>query len=160
MAQNHYDWEVGQPPPVLKRHSQIKHEIIKDYLSAYIDTLVRNPRQEQLKLTLVDGFAGGGEYLTGVTNEIVPGSPLILLGAADEAAVHVNLARRKPFHLDAHFYFVEKKKSNYQYLIACLGAHGYGKDVRIHPLKGDFQDYEARIIKDIQTRGRACRSIF
>lgn len=159
MAINHYDWEVGQPPPALKRHSQIKHEIIRDYLAAYINTLVR-PAYDQLRLTLIDGFAGGGEYRLEDTNEVVPGSPLILIDVAKESAANINLDRKKPFHLEAHFYFVEKRKNNFHYLNTCLDTRGHKDDPRIHRINGAFQDHEDKIIQDIRSRGRACRSIF
>lgn len=160
MARKHYQWKVGSPPPVLERHSQIKHEIVRDYLAAYIDTLVRFPGQEQLKLTLIDGFAGGGEYRLAETNEIVAGSPLILLKTTEEAEARINLSRTKPFHLDARFYYVEKDKATFHYLKTCIGAHGHGNDDRIRLLHGEFQSFEAEIISEIRSRGRACRAIF
>lgn len=33
------------------------------YLAAYFHTLVSSPSQEVLRLTLIDGFVGGGLYL-------------------------------------------------------------------------------------------------
>lgn len=160
MAKKHYLWKLGHPPPELKRHSQIKHEIVRDYLAAYIDTLVRFPGQEQLKLTLIDGFAGGGDYRLSGTSDYAPGSPLILLKTAEEAAASINLGRTKPFFLDTRFYFVEKDKETFDYLRTCLGVHGYGNDERISLLYGEFQTFEDAIIKEIRSRGRACRAIF
>jgi len=63
MPRSEYDWELGSPPPVIKLHSLVKHEIIHAYVAKYISILAANPAQRQLRLTLVDGFAGGGLYL-------------------------------------------------------------------------------------------------
>jgi hypothetical protein len=58
----HYIWISGEEPPILGQHSIAKHRILKEYLEKYIKILTVNLAQERLKLTLVDGFAGGGVY--------------------------------------------------------------------------------------------------
>ena len=56
-----YEWIVGYPPPPIDPHSLVKHKIIGRYLECYIKVLMGNPRIDSLKISVVDGFAGGGE---------------------------------------------------------------------------------------------------
>ncbi|EQD43996.1 hypothetical protein B1A_15279, partial [mine drainage metagenome] len=49
-----------------------------------------------MKLTLVDGFAGGGEYTHSDTKQLVLGSPFICLDAVREAEFALNANRHKP----------------------------------------------------------------
>jgi three-Cys-motif partner protein len=61
-------------PPSLDPHSKVKHQLVTDYLRRYIAVLMANERMPSLKLTLVDGFAGGGLYTDGAN--LALGSPL------------------------------------------------------------------------------------
>jgi three-Cys-motif partner protein len=60
VARKHYKWIPGEQPPPLGRHSIAKHNVLRAYLEKYVAILAGRPVQERLKLTLVDGFAGGG----------------------------------------------------------------------------------------------------
>lgn len=88
MAKSHYDWKNG--PAKLQQHSVAKHNLLRSYLSAYFPTLVSSPHQEELRLTIVDGFAGGGAYTHSTTGELVLGSPFICLQAVKEAEARIN----------------------------------------------------------------------
>ena len=80
MTLKQYNWKDG--PDLIQQHSVAKHRILQAYLAAYFRTLVSSPNQDVLKLTLVDGFAGGGLYVHNDTREPVKGSPFIFLEAA------------------------------------------------------------------------------
>lgn len=54
-----FTWKPGQPLPEIKSHSDRKLEVIERYLDIYFDTVVRDPRMDNLNITLVDGFCGG-----------------------------------------------------------------------------------------------------
>jgi hypothetical protein len=108
MTHRPYEWEPGSELPIIQQHSVAKHEILRAYLSAYIQTLVSNPNREEFRLVLVDGFAGGGIYRHADTGLEMLGSPLIMLEAAQEAEAIINLNRRKPVKLDIEYFFVEK----------------------------------------------------
>ena len=56
---SHYIWNWGSPPPLLKRHSEVKHALLHNYLVDYVLTLVSLPQQDRIQLTIVDGFCGG-----------------------------------------------------------------------------------------------------
>ena len=85
MAKKHYDWIPGDAPPVLGRHSLAKHTVLRRYLERYVAVLASRIVQDRLRLTLIDGFCGGGAYLHPDTNERLPGSPIIMLEAMQAA---------------------------------------------------------------------------
>ena len=157
-----YDWNVGSPPPKIDPHSLIKHQLVRDYLARYIQVLMSNYLIEKLTLSIVDGFAGGGEYLAEDGTQFHDGSPLIALKAVQEAEATLNVGRDKPRKVDAKFYFVEKLASNFGYLNALLGSRlapeRMGKDVVL--LKQAFQDAVGPVIADIASRAGGERAIF
>ncbi len=157
-----YAWHVGSPPPKIDPHSLIKHQLVRDYLARYIQVLMSNYLIEKLTLSIVDGFAGGGEYLAEDEAQCHDGSPLIALKTVQEAEAALNVGRDKPRKVDAKFYFVEKLASNFAYLNALLGsrlAQGrLGKDVVL--LKQAFQDAVGPVMADIASRAGGERAIF
>jgi len=157
-----YDWNVGSPPPKIDPHSLIKHQLVRDYLARYIQVLMSNYLIEKLTLSIVDGFAGGGEYLAEDGTQFHDGSPLIALKAVQEAEATLNVGRDKPRKVDAKFYFVEKLASNFGYLNALLRSRlapeRMGKDVVL--LKQAFQDAVGPVITDIASRAGGERAIF
>jgi three-Cys-motif partner protein len=92
MAKKHYDWDDG--PAKLKQHSVAKHNLLRSYLATYFPTLLSSHNQDELRLTIVDGFAGGGAYHHDVTGEFLLGSPFICLQAAEEAELKINHSER------------------------------------------------------------------
>jgi three-Cys-motif partner protein len=113
MAVKHYEWD-GQD--VVEAHSLAKHDLIHNYIVHYIRTLTSRPAMGEFKLTLVDGFAGGGLYRdrNGAT---VLGSPLRMLKAVQEAKAWRRTAIPGP-DLDwkIQFYFVERDERVLQLL--------------------------------------------
>ncbi len=162
MAKSEYDWEIGSPPPEIQKHSLVKHRIVRDYLLSYTKILAADPRQDTLRLTLVDGFAGGGIYRLAGTTEEHEGSPFILLRACEEAEYWAGERRKKPFNLKTDFFFVEKKKQNFDYLEQALKKQGYGPKFgsSIFPMHADINDKIGEITEFIARKGRAGRSIF
>jgi three-Cys-motif partner protein len=120
-----HSWRIGQDPPLIRPHSLAKHRVLKSYLERYVAILTSNPRQEQLRLTLVDGFAGGGKYLDSRSKEERPGSPLIMLDAMQSAATQAQKARSKSFNLDVEYFFIEKNPDSFEYLCATLADSPY-----------------------------------
>ena len=117
---------------------------------------------DKLTLSIVDGFAGGGEYVSEDGSQIHDGSPLIALNTVDEQQALLNVGRVKERRVDAKFYFVEKLKSNFQYLQHLLGARlpagRIGRDVVV--ANDDFQSAVKPIIADIKRRAGGERAIF
>jgi three-Cys-motif partner protein len=137
-----YIWQPGGTPPDIDPHSRAKHEVLAGYLRRYIEVVTANRRMDVLRMTLVDGFAGGGEYREPETRAVVPGSPLIMIDAmADAAAALVAQQRRKQLHLDVRYIFVEKEPSTAAYLSGNLTSRGHGARVGqdIELLRGSFE---------------------
>lgn len=158
-----YLWLPGEEPPTLGEHSLAKHSILKQYLETYVAILAANPVVEQLSLSIVDGFSGGGVYRHPKTGERIPGSPLLMLQAMDFAeAKAISIRQKKEFKLNTQFYFIEEQRPTIDYLqnelSLCEAAHGKGD--RIHALHGKFSQHLDAIICKIKTTGRANRAIF
>ena len=163
MPKREYEWEPGQTPPTLYVHSVRKHEVLEAYLFRYLKILNSRPHIDKARLTLVDGFAGGGLYLHEKTRELAFGSPFIFLKATQKAQEEINFERKKPFTLDAHYIFVEVNPQNLQFLRHALTDHGYGPLIekeRIQLLQGEFTTHAPTIFRFIQNKGRTGRAIF
>lgn len=157
-----YDWVLGEEPPLLGRHSLAKHKVLQAYLEKYVRVLTVNRAQEQLKLTLVDGFAGGGAYRHPDTGERLAGSPVIMLQAMEAAGIEANEARRKPFSLDVEYVFIEKQSPTIEFLRNELqqteAARNQDRSYSIVP--GSFSQNLDAVFKRVEQRGRSRRVIF
>lgn len=163
MAHEHHTWRVGADPPTIRPHSLAKHRVLGSYLRRYVEVLTANPRQDLFKLTLVDGFSGGGAYLDERTREERPGSPLIMLEAMAEALARARAWRsKKPFHLDVRYIFVEKSREALAYLRDRIekSEHRRLLNGNIDFLEGEFLTHSATIVDQIERRGRSPRAIF
>ncbi|MGE3243832.1 MAG: three-Cys-motif partner protein TcmP [Pirellulales bacterium] len=139
-----------------------KHRVLRAYLERYVSVLTSRPEQDHFRLTLVDGFAGGGRYLDERTNEERPGSPLIMLEAMRAAHAIAQERRSKPFKLDVRYFFVEKRRDSFEFLSKTLKDSQYSSEIgnSITLLQGDFDNFVPAILEDIRKRGTAGRSIF
>ncbi len=155
-----YEWTIGQAPPPLEAHSAAKHAVFRSYIERYIEVLTSNPRREALGLTLIDGFAGGGEYT--FKDAMVPGSPMILLQEFACARARLSIQRRKPFHLNAEFILVERSTANKEFLEYTIRRSEYKSLLgdSVHLLNTEFEQALPQILARIRARTRAHRSIF
>lgn len=139
MAQNHYDWANG--PAELDAHSLTKHEVLVGYLRRYFEQRTLNARgRERLRITLVDGFCGGGLYTVRGKQQEVLGSPLRMLGAVEEARILINQGRTKPIALDVQYVFIDKDARALTHLTKVLHDRGYGSEIgrSIHLMREEF----------------------
>ncbi len=157
-----YEWKLDKPPPEIKQHSIAKHEVLRAYLVNYIRTLVSTPHQDELRLTLIDGFAGGGVYLHEVSRVPVLGSPFVFLDAVKEAGFLLNQGRRKPIQLKVDHFFIESNANTYDVLEKTLREQGFAERINqdIHLRRNLFQAEVGSIIDFIKAKGRVGRSIF
>jgi three-Cys-motif partner protein len=157
---NHYEWKLGEPPPLLGSHSVAKHDIFEQYVGIYIERLTRTPSQTMLNLTIVDGFSGGGNYSLG--GKEVDGSPLRLLNAVETADKALNAARSKGFAIRADFFFVDAEPEHVAFLNDLLSKRGYGPRIGqdIFVRCAEFEDACPDILAHIQKKGTAHRSLF
>ena len=157
--------ETGSPAPPIKRHSEVKHALLRSYLIDYFLTLVSMPHQDKIRLTIVDGFSGGGLYVNESGHE-VPGSPLVILDAIREAGFLINTRqeRRKPIDIDVELICIDKSRSALDYLRRLLVEHDHGTALaaeRIRLIPGEFADHCAAAIQRARSRSRRSgRAIF
>jgi three-Cys-motif partner protein len=139
MAKKHYDWREG--PAVIDGHSITKHEVLVEYLKRYFTQRTLNARgRDRFRITLVDGFCGGGEYVLKGTSQIVDGSPLRIIDAVEQAQKLVNTDRVKPLSLDVQYVFVDESRAAVEYLRSVLVSRGYGGQIgkSIHLVCSEF----------------------
>ncbi|MEW8026619.1 MAG: three-Cys-motif partner protein TcmP [Candidatus Thiodiazotropha endolucinida] len=163
MTRVHYDFKPCGPYATIKSHSVAKHDVLRSYLSAYFQTLAPSHKQEELKVTLVDGFAGGGVYEHADTKEIVFGSPFVFLQAAKEAEALINCKRQKPLRMNIDYFFIEKKRDAFKLLSETLKTNGYSdrlnEDIKL--IHGDFEQQVTTLVDFISKKNpRKGRSIF
>lgn len=161
MAQSHYDWRIGDLPPVIGRHSLAKHRIIDRYLRRYIEICTSTPVQECLNLTLVDGYCGGGRYRFG--NDEVRGSPIVLLEAVSEMQDRLNRNRRKSLEIRANFLFIDVNDNHTDYLRSEIEASPFRENLghTIHIWTGDFNERVGDAIEVVKRKSpQKGRSVF
>ena len=127
-----YKWSSDKPPTI-KSHSIAKLDVLRSYLLRYFETLV-TPHQDELRLTLIDGFCGGGLYEHELSKQLILGSPFVLLEAAKEAEQLINQNRRKPVRINADYFFVDHDPTAISVLEKTLRDQEYG-----HRIGGDIR---------------------
>lgn len=116
-----YFWKIGSPPPLLDRHSQTKHSIVEEYVRRYILTLMAPAHIPELRLSIIDGFSGGGCYQTEDGN-LADGSPVLTMQAVRDARAFLNLERRIPRNINVEYSFVDLLPNTTEYLKYWLNA--------------------------------------
>ena len=155
-----FKWHPNDDPPEIKSHSKAKLSVLRSYLRAYFDRLNVNPGREEFKLDLVDGFAGGGTFLS--NGEIVSGSPLIMLEETESASQRLNQDRNHPLKFDCKYYFVDVERAHIDHLRKVLNERGHPFDDDTIVLRNNtFEEEADSIISEISRRQpRAGRAIF
>ncbi|PLS22529.1 three-Cys-motif partner protein TcmP [Neptunicoccus cionae] len=155
-----FKWKIGAPLPGIEAHTERKLEVIEQYLDVYFDTVTANRRMETLRITIVDGFCGGGLYQKG--RETRYGSPFALLNAVEKAKIRVNAERRKPLEIVAHFYFSDANSLHMAALRDELSKSKFSEqlDESIILQTGEFENLLPKVIADIKRRQRQGRSFF
>lgn len=160
-APKEFRWGREGSPPQLGVHSEAKLRVFRNYLSRYLDILTQPRRRRELRLTIVDGFAGGGYFQFG--DQVVSGSPLMVLEELEAAQIRINQGRENPVKIAAQLHFVDSNKYNLSALRRCLWDRGYGprigSNITLH--KGEFASVQNTILENIRRWSpRAGRSIF
>jgi three-Cys-motif partner protein len=160
MPKSHYGWKMEGVLPEIGLHSLSKHRIIRKYVERYIEIVTATSSQEQLSITFVDGYAGGGKYSYG--GGTVFGSPLILLEAVTEAEARLNLSRLKGFRINAEFIFIDHSPKHVEFLREEILKSPFADmlDRNIQIWCGDFNARVGDAILIANRRSRKGRSIF
>ncbi|MBA3546176.1 MAG: three-Cys-motif partner protein TcmP [Nannocystis sp.] len=163
MSHGGYEWSTGDAPPIIGDHSIAKHEVLHAYLLIYVDVLTSYPGMDGLRLTLVDGFAGGGKYTHPRDKSEHDGSPLIMLRAMEEAEFRAQERRKKNFALDARFFFVESQGPTFSYLKNTIENPDFANKFKSKAslIHSTFENAAPKIVTSIQGGGgRVHRCIF
>lgn len=124
----HYDWTNG--PAELESHSLTKHSVLAEYIRRYIEQRTLNSRgRDVFRVTLVDGFCGGGQFRLRGEDHLVDGSPLRMMKAVDEARQIINVGRTKPIDLQVQYVFVDVSPSAIHHLKSLLRERGYESQI-------------------------------
>lgn len=155
-----FKWKVGEPLPGIEAHTERKLEVIEQYLDIYFDTVTASRRMDVLRITIVDGFCGGGLYQKGTETRY--GSPFALLNAVERAKVRVNADRHKPLEIAAQFYFSDANAVHMAALRDELRRSEFASqlDETIILQTGNFEDLLPTVLADIRKRQRQGRSFF
>ena len=146
-----FEWHPNEPPPKIRASSKAKLEVLRTYLSAYVDRLNVGLPRDEFKLDLVDGFAGGGTFRDG--EETIPGTPLIMLEEVAKAEKRINANRKKPVRFDCKYYFVDKNPAHTDHLRKVLDEREYrvtGGDISVYTNR--FESVADRVIAEIARR--------
>ncbi len=153
---NKYDWRIGKELPFIDDHSIVKLDIIEQYLEIYLRVLTQSHLMDSLRLTVIDGFAGGGIYHGGIK-----GSPLRIYETIKNTEISINIEREKnskQIEFDIDMIFIEKSKKSFAFLQQTMNERGY-KD-NLHMYNGKFEDFLDAIIQKIQRKSTSEKSIF
>jgi three-Cys-motif partner protein len=146
-----FDWSSWRTKlPALAAHSQAKLDVLRSYIEDYIQILCTgNPGQDRFRLTLVDGFAGGGLYDGGKY-----GSPFVLLQAVQVAEASLNQSRKKRLSIDCHFYFVESATPAAECLEHQLKQSIHAPELKksIFLIRDKFDKAQERIVAESRQR--------
>jgi three-Cys-motif partner protein len=119
-----FDWKSWGDGlyPELEPHSVAKLSVLQDYVIDYIRILCsKSFGQDHFRITLVDGFSGGGIYDGGKL-----GSPFVLINAVETAEATLNAdGRSKPIHIDCNYHFIDESKKAVECLRAQFEASRY-----------------------------------
>lgn len=162
MSHENHSWRVGSSPPEIRAHSIAKHRVLLQYLERYVNVLTSNKRIPEMRLTLVDGFAGGGVYRRSDNGELHFGSPFVMLEAMKNANVSVQEGRTKSFQLDVEYFFIEKDLSAFTFLQKAVQDSEYADEAtrRATFLNTTFAEAYPKIEEQIESRARGGRAIF
>jgi three-Cys-motif partner protein len=144
MGKEEKGWSAdGSFIPTLEVHTKKKHEILTDYLHDWVVTLCGNHPLMEKKITIVDGFCGGGIYNDTETEKKWFGSPIRILKSIEAGLKDVLEKKKKPnFKLDFLLICIDENKEHLGCLKNTLVDAGYekyiGKEIIILHSKFDL----------------------
>lgn len=164
-SDNKYLWQIGSPPPILDRHSQTKHNIVEEYVKRYVLTLMAPAYIPELRLSIIDGFCGGGCYQT-EEGGIADGSPLLMMQAVREARMYLNQERRIPRNINVEYSFVDILPDTTKHLQHWLDAKRDANTIDLidhrqtEVITNDFLQSLPYLVKKVQQRKMGEHALF
>lgn len=130
---------------IYRRHTQVKHEILADYLDRWVNILGTG----QPRIYYIDGFAGRCEYFVEENgSKILRGSPLVAMEAAQA------LSRRHTVS-EVICLFIESDPENFESLEQAIEtAKKRYPWPTVRPLiRGEFTNHAPQILQEIRNAG-------
>jgi three-Cys-motif partner protein len=128
--------------PNIEPHTKIKHLLVSGYLEDWVETIVGRCKFATEKITIVDGFCGGGIYRDENGNPW-QGSPLRIIQAVESSWEKVQ--HEKPYQkLDIAYRFVDARIEHTTCLENQIRAAGFGSLIdsgRCEIITQDFEDF-------------------
>jgi three-Cys-motif partner protein len=153
-----YTWDDINSPPKIDNHSLVKLDIIEKYIEIYLRHLTKSFYVGNFKLTIIDGFAGGGLYEGGIT-----GSPIRAKETIDKITQIINFEKEqsncKKVHFDIDYIFIEKDKGTFIFLNKTLRNRGIAH-ANVECINGEFTRHLDTILSRVSKKSRGGRSIF
>lgn len=161
MSKSEYEWDTINNPPTIKAHSLNKHVVTMAYLNRYLEKLYQVARG-YIRLSIVDGFAGGGIYKTELDGKLEFGSPIKLMRTINEAKTTLADKYQKKVDIRARYYFVEKHPGAISTLKAVLTDEKLlpFEDPLSRIIQGDVLEHWNPIIESIRSEGKTHRALF
>ncbi|MDO8802507.1 three-Cys-motif partner protein TcmP [Phenylobacterium sp.] len=151
-----YKWN-SENAALIKDHSLIKHQMYREYIRNYVLERAVLKQMDRISINIVDGFCGGGTYVT-KDGAQTSGSPLVVLEALRDAEQLLNIGRIKPIQIDFRLYCFDNDAEALESLRRSISNSEYQKylDTNIVIKKANFSQEIPKIIERLQhERGRA-----
>lgn len=162
MTNKNFSWRKNVLAPCIRPHSSRKLDVIEQYVRVYLKTLASDPRINNIALSIVDTFCGGGVYKNGISGKVEFGSPLRLVNIVRATESELAAERRKPFKILAKFYFSDASKEHVDFLTSELKKNGFREEIgkSICLTSGRSSDTLQRIVSQVRRSRGNTRSIF
>jgi three-Cys-motif partner protein len=147
----------GHDLPIVEAHTKARHRVTEDYVQDWVVTLCANNMGKHKKITLIDGFCGGGMYQDEEGEGNWEGSPLRLVRSVERGLAVVKNERGKPdYTLDAKFVFIDHKQEHIdclkkQFLEVGLDEYVFNPS-QCEFICSDFEDVLDSLLEDLRER--------
>jgi three-Cys-motif partner protein len=140
----------GSYLPIVDPHTQAKHRVLEDYVQKWIETLTGHGVHGPKKVTLIDGFSGGGMYQDGWEGSSIRMIRKLLEGFS-------NIQKRKPWYeLSYEFIFIDEEPDHTSCLTLQLKQAGFEEFLHkgiCKVITGHFDDNLDYCIERVKSRG-------
>lgn len=135
-----YEWSAdGSQLPDIPAYAKTKHLVLQEYVRNWIEVLCGHGAHGVQRVTLVDGFCGGGMYKDG--EQLWEGSALRMIRMVEEGLKTVQ--ERKPWHkLEPEFIFIDNNIEHTKCLELQLrkaGLEKYFHSGKCHIITNSFE---------------------
>jgi three-Cys-motif partner protein len=148
-----YNWAGnGSELPEIPLYAKTKHLVLQEYIKNWVEVICGHGKHGAKKVTLIDGFCGGGMYKNG--DELWEGSALRMIRMVNEGLKTVQ--ERKHWHkLDAKYIFIDNNQEHTDCLKLQLKNAGFEKYLHsgeIQIITNDFEKVLDNCIEEVRVR--------